>query len=127
MATSTATMRRMSTLLTLASAMLFAGIAGARAYLDRATPAANSGVHQSPTEVKLWFTGPLDPPFSKAEAQDQSSKRVDKGEPRVDSTDRKLLRVSLPPLAPGRYRVTWRAVSVDTHASTGEFTFDIAP
>ena len=33
----------------------------------------------------------------------------------------------VPQLAPGTYRVTWRAVSVDTHVSKGEFTFDVAP
>jgi methionine-rich copper-binding protein CopC len=42
-------------------------------------------------------------------------------------TDRTLLRISLPPLAPGKYRVTWRVLSVDTHVATGEFTFDVAP
>jgi len=54
-------------------------------------------------------------------------KRVDKGDPQVDSADRMLLRISLPPLAPGRYRVSWRVLSVDTHVATGQFTFDIAP
>ena len=127
MITSLAFRRTLSILLTLASALLFVGVASAHAYLDHAIPAAGSAVHQTPAEVRLWFSERLDPPFSKAEVQDQSSKRVDNGDSQVDSADHKLLRISLPPLAPGRYRVTWRAVSVDTHASTGEFTFDIAP
>lgn len=127
MATSRAMKRRSSILVTLALATVFVSVARAHAFLDHAIPAAGSAVHQSPTEVRLWFSERLDPPFSKAEVQDQSSKRVDNGNSQVDSDDRKLLRISLPPLAPGRYRVTWRAVSVDTHASTGEFTFDIAP
>ncbi len=38
----------------------------------------------------------------------------------------KLLRVSLPNLAPGTYRVMWRVLSVDTHVSEGDFTFDVA-
>jgi methionine-rich copper-binding protein CopC len=37
-----------------------------------------------------------------------------------------VLRVSLPPLEPGRYRVTWRVLSVDTHVTEGDFTFEVA-
>jgi methionine-rich copper-binding protein CopC len=37
------------------------------------------------------------------------------------------LGVSLPPLAPGRYRVAWRAVSVDTHVTAGDYAFDVGP
>jgi methionine-rich copper-binding protein CopC len=75
----------------------------------------------------LWFSERLDPPFSKAEVLDGGGNRVDKGDSQVDSTDPTLLRISLRPLAPGRYRVTWRVLSVDTHVAKGEFTFDIAP
>ena len=31
---------------------------------------------------------------------------------------------SLPDLKPGKYRVTWRAVSLDTHVTTGDFKFE---
>ena len=36
-----------------------------------------------------------------------------------------LLKVSLPPLGPGTYRVAWRVVSVDTHVTSGSFTFQV--
>jgi len=45
---------------------------------------------------------------------DRSGQRIDKGDPQVDSADPTLLRISLPRLAPGRYHVTWRVLSVDT-------------
>jgi methionine-rich copper-binding protein CopC len=45
----------------------------------------------------------------------------------VDRGDARILRVSLPPLSPGTYRVVWRVLSVDTHVSEGDFTFDVAP
>jgi len=57
----------------------------------------------------------------------RSDVNTSKGDPQVDSADRMQLRISLPPLAPGRYRVSWRVLSVDTHVATGQFTFDIAP
>jgi len=36
-----------------------------------------------------------------------------------------LLTVSLPKLKPGKYKVVWRVVSVDTHVTTGNFTFEL--
>ncbi len=127
MTTSTEIMRRSLALLTLAAVLAFAPPALAHAFLDHAIPGAGSAVHRSPAQLKLWFSERLDPPYSKVEVLDESGKRVDKDDAQIDGADPKLLWVSLPPLAPGKYRAMWRVVSVDTHASKGEFTFDIAP
>jgi methionine-rich copper-binding protein CopC len=117
----------LSRLLAFASAMMFVSLAGAHAFLDHATPAVGSAVRASPAQVKLWFTQQLEPAFSTARVWDRSGKRVDQGDPQVDLADATLLRVSLPQLAPGTYRVTWRVLSVDTHVTEGDFTFDVAP
>ena len=119
--------RRLSRLLAFASAMTVVSLAGAHAFLDRATPAVGSVVRASPAQVKLWFTQELEPAFSTARVADRSGKQVDKGDPQVDRTDGTQLRVSLPQLAPGTYRVTWRVLSVDTHVTEGDFTFDVVP
>lgn len=99
----------------------------AHAFLDRATPAVGSTVHGPPAEVRLWFTQELEPAFSTLRVVDASGRQVDRRDRQVDSGDRTLLRVSLPPLAPGIYRVVWRVLSVDTHVTEGEHTFEIAP
>ena len=114
-------------LLALACAPSFAARADAHAFLDRATPAVGSTVHVSPPQVKVWFTQRLEPAFSTAQVFDASGKRVDKADAHLDSTDSALLVVTLPQLAPGTYRVTWRVLSVDTHVTEGDFTFDVAP
>jgi methionine-rich copper-binding protein CopC len=119
--------RWLSRLLAFASAMTFVSLAGAHAFLDHATPAVGSAVRGSPAQVKLWFTQQLEPAFSTARVSDRSGKQVDKGDPQVDRADATLLRVSLPQLAPGTYTVTWRVLSVDTHVTEGDFTFDVAP
>ena len=49
------------------------------------------------------------------------------GDSRVDPDNRALLRVSLPLLPPGRYKVAWRVLSVDSHVTEGDFTFRIVP
>jgi copper resistance protein C len=121
-------MDRLSRMLfALASALLIAPLAAAHAFLDHAIPGVGSAVHESPAQLKLWFSERLEPEFSTVEVLDERGKRVDKGDPQVDSADPMLLRLSLPLLAPGRYNVTWRVLSVDTHVARGQFTFDIAP
>jgi len=110
-----------------ASATMFVSLAGAHAFLDHATPAVGSSVHGAPAQVKLWFTQQLEPAFSSVRVLDRSGKQVDKGDPQVDRANAMLLQVSLPQLAPGTYRVAWRVLSVDTHVTEGDFTFDVVP
>ena len=107
-------------------AATFALPAGAHAYLERALPVAGSVVRESPRELTLWFTQRIEPAFSEVRVLDQAGKRVDAAVPRFDAADGKVLRISLPKLAAGSYRVKWRILSVDTHVSEGEFTFDVA-
>jgi len=121
----------MKTLLILAwTAVWAAGVpspAFAHAFLDHATPAVGSTIHAPPARVELWFTEELEPAFSTVRVLDQANRRRDNGDAKVDPRDRTALRVSLPALAPGRYRVEWRVLSVDTHVTEGDFTFVIAP
>jgi methionine-rich copper-binding protein CopC len=97
------------------------------AMLNRANPAVGSEVKSSPPRLELWFSEELEPAFSTVEVVDRSGKQVDRGDKTFDSHDRSHVAVSLPTLPAGRYRVIWRALSVDTHSTAGEFTFDIAP
>jgi len=113
--------------LALACASTIAVPAAAHAFLDHASPAVGSTVHARPAQVKLWFTQELEPTFSTAQVLDASGKRVDQGDARVDEADPTLITMSVPPLAPGRYKVSWRVLSVDTHATEGDYSFDVAP
>ncbi|HWN49662.1 MAG TPA: copper resistance protein CopC, partial [Xanthobacteraceae bacterium] len=63
--------------------------------------------------------------FSSVVVRDAAGKQVDKGESTVDKADRMVIRVLLPPLEPGVYKVEWRAVSADTHKIDGNFTFKV--
>ena len=110
-----------------ACAASVASPARAHAFLDHATPAVGSTVHGSPARVDLWFTQELEPAFSTVRVLDQGNHRQDRGDAKVAAGDATLLQVSLPQLAPGRYRVEWRVISVDTHVTEGDFTFVVAP
>jgi len=120
-------MKSAALLLTMLAAVAGAGPACAHAFLERALPAVGSAVHGPPAEVKLWFSQELEPAFSTVRVLDKSGKQVDRMDKRVDRGDAALLKVSLPPLASGIYRVVWRVLSVDTHVTEGDFTFEVAP
>jgi methionine-rich copper-binding protein CopC len=108
-------------------AALLAGAALAHAMLDKAVPAVGSRVVASPPRVELVFTERLEPAFSSVQVLDASGRRVDRGDAAVNPRAREHMGVSLPTLAPGRYRVVWRAVSVDTHVTSGDYAFDVGP
>jgi copper resistance protein C len=118
-------MRIRMPVLVFACASAFAPPAAAHAFLDHALPAVGSTVHAPPPQVKLWFTQKLEPAFSAAQVSDSAGKRIDREDARVDDGDPTVLTVSVPQLAPGRYRVKWRVLSVDTHVSEGDYSFDV--
>lgn len=101
--------------------------AGAHAFLDRAEPRVGGKVHTPPAQITLWFTERLEPAYSRVKVVDESGRQVDKADATVDTADARVLRASLPPLAPGTYKVIWRVLSVDTHVTEGDFTFRVAP
>jgi methionine-rich copper-binding protein CopC len=51
---------------------------------------------------------------------------VDSGDSHVDSADPTIVATTVSSLAPGIYRVVWRVVSVDTHVTEGDFTFEVS-
>ena len=99
----------------------------AHAFLDHANPAVGSTVPTAPETVTMWFTQELEPAFTTATVTDASGNNVDAGPARIDPKDPTELRVALKKLSPGTYTVSWRALSVDTHTTTGHFTFEIKP
>ncbi len=105
--------------------LLSASRVSAHAFLEHSDPSVGSKVHSAPAAVRIWFTEAIEPRFSSIQVFDATGKQVDKKETRSDPSNRSLLQVSLPRLGPGSYRVVWRVMSVDTHRTSGDFTFQI--
>ena len=99
----------------------------AHVFLDHAEPRVGSKIDKTPTEVKIWFTGSIEPALSAIQVLDSAGKQVDKKDAHPDPKDKTLLSVSVPPLPAGTYKVTWQAVSADTHKTTGDFKFVVQP
>jgi methionine-rich copper-binding protein CopC len=112
-------------LLTLVAALVFSGGANAHAYLDHANPRVGSVVSGSPREVRLWFTQPLEPRFTAAEVRSSAGAVVGRGG--VDHANPQEIVIPVRGLAPGRYKVNWKVLSVDTHRTEGSFGFEVKP
>ena len=101
------------------------GSAFAHPELVEATPRDGSIVASSPSEVRLTFTERIEPRLSGVEITDASGKRANAARLRVEGSQAIIpLREAL---SPGRYRVNWHAISVDTHRVQGTLTFEVKP
>jgi methionine-rich copper-binding protein CopC len=107
--------------------MLCLGAPAARAHamLDHASPRVGSVVTSSPGEVRLWFTQALEPRFSRAELRSPAGAVVATGG--VDRSNPRELAIRVRSLAPGKYKVIWKVISVDSHRTEGDFGFEVAP
>jgi copper resistance protein C len=104
--------------------LLMASVPAAHAHasLLQASPAAGSMLSAAPQEVALTFTDKLEAAFSKLTVADASGTEVSQGKAQISGN---TMRISLKALGAGLYKVTWRAVSADTHKTEGSFMFSI--
>jgi methionine-rich copper-binding protein CopC len=102
--------------------LLATGEASAHAFLDHAEPRVGNKVAAAPHEVTLWFTQKLEAAFSSVTVTNAAGERVDTGKPRIAGNQ---MSVSLRPGGSGTYHVTWHVLSVDTHRTEGNFTFQV--
>src|SRR5258706_12231614 len=90
--------------------------ADAHPKLKSVSPAADVSSKVSPKEIKLNFSEGVIAKFSGLEVKDEAGKTITTGAPANDPSDRKQLVVPLQtPRSPGRFTLTWQAVSEDTH------------
>ena len=100
--------------------------AQAHALLDRAQPRVGSTVATAPTELRLRFSEAAEPSFSRITLAKKDGETIALDPVVRDPDDERTLVVPIPvALAPGTYRVSWRAVSRDTHITTGDFSFQV--
>jgi len=102
--------------------LLTMAVANAHAMLERAEPRVGNKVAAPPREVTLWFTQKLEPAFSAITVTNSVGERVDSGKARVSGNQ---MSVSLRAGGSGTYHVNWHVLSVDTHTTEGNFTFQV--
>lgn len=106
------------------AALALAGSAEAHAHLVSASPAAGAK-GPAPAQIKLTFSEGLVGKFSKLGLTDAAGRKAPLGPAAVNGKQ-----MSAPvagKLAPGAYKVTWTAVSADTHRTSGGYSFSVTP
>jgi methionine-rich copper-binding protein CopC len=103
-----------------------AGPATAHSLLLESAPASGATLTTPPRELTLRFNNRIEKSLSRVRVLDERGAgqtlavAVDTG-----AADR--LTASVPPLAPGRWRVEWQVLSMDGHVVAGRFEFRLAP
>ena len=118
-------MKRIHIPMALLAAAIPATQAFAHAFLDHAVPAVGSTVPTAPKQVELFYTQSLEPAFSGATIAGPDGQPIATGAAVFDPQNPAEMVLNLPALPPGRYKVSWHALSVDTHRTEGSFGFDI--
>jgi hypothetical protein len=118
-------MRRRLVLAGLAALLLGPAAALAHAILVKSVPAQRAALVESPPRVELWFNERLEPAYSKASVTNEGGIQVDLRDVAVSAEDPRRLAVSLPPLVPGHYTVSFRVLSVDGHVVESKLTFTV--
>jgi methionine-rich copper-binding protein CopC len=112
--------------LAILAVIFLTGPAFAHPKLESASPAPDVSVIASPKEIKLNFSEGIIVKFSGLELKDEGGHPITTGDPTTDSKEPKQLVVSIStPLTPGRYTVSWHAVSEDTHKVNGDYSFRV--
>lgn len=108
--------------------LLAVGPVSAHAELVSSDPEANASMTESPAELSLQFTEPIDLANASVELLDPTQSPVDGiGDPAVADQGRTLT-VPLPELDPGVYVVRYQVLStVDGHVTSGSFAFQVDP
>jgi methionine-rich copper-binding protein CopC len=96
-------------------------------HLERSEPAADSTVPVVPTELRLWFSEPVQLAVTTVQLIGPDSARVPLGRPSQGPGNGSpvVVRV-MGPMQDGRQQVVWRTMARDGHAARGTFVFTLA-
>lgn len=116
--------RRAVTMISALTLLLaLAPAAAAHAELAEASPEPGSELDEAPPEIRISFTGELDPEASGfALIGPDGSEHADGGVD-LEVPERNELHAPVTITEPGTYTVEWTAVAADGHPESGSFTF----
>jgi len=101
--------------------------ASAHAELVTSAPAPNASLIEGPESIALMFSEPIDAETAFIDLLDAQQVRMAVGPVRVSGGGARAT-ISVPPLDPGVYTVSYQVVStVDGHATAGVFAFLVDP
>ena len=116
-------LRILSFFLALSISALVTPIVFAHAAIQASLPAADAILEATPKEIVLTFNEDVEPLFSSVTLKNSTGNDIELGKLSKDATNARILRISVPSLKSGTYKVLWIAVGHDGHRRKGEFTF----
>lgn len=112
--------------LAFSATLALAGPAFAHAHLKSAVPPENGRVSTSPSELDLHFTEGLNLRFTGVSVKGPHNAKVTTGKAKLKSGDDQTLTVPVTKtLEPGKYTVSWHALSKDGHKTKGSYGFAV--
>lgn len=108
-----------------ATAMAGSASVWAHAALQSATPAKDAEVAAAPKEITLQFNEKLEAAFSSAKLVDSTGKEVPTEKAALDTANPSVLKLAVPALAPGKYKVEYVGVGHDGHRRKGDYSFTV--
>ena len=96
------------------------------AFVLSSNPSQSQSLPQSPQQVNVFFSEPVDLRFSHLKVLDSNGKQLDKGDVHHLQNDESTLTVSVPSLKDGTYTVSTNVLSqTDGHVTDNAFVFGI--
>lgn len=97
----------------------------AHAMLVKAEPPRRAQLTQTPTQVRLWFNEEIEKDYASLTVLDAARAPVTDIRPQIAEDDRKAIVLPLSQLAPGKYTVKFRVLSVDGHVVDSSYDFTV--
>lgn len=119
-------MKRTIFVLAAGAFIALAGTAAAHAMLSRAEPAVGASVRGPISVLRLRFSESVEPSLCRVTLQAAAGAQIAARDLSTEARGR-ILVAHVTPLPAGVYRVRWRAVSVDTHVTEGDYTITVTP
>ena len=97
----------------------------AHAALVKTEPPRRAVVAKPPVQVQLWFNEEIESAYASLVVLDTGKNPVTEAKPQLASDDLKSIVLPLPELAPGKYSVKFRVLSLDGHVIQSSFDFTV--
>ncbi|UVT14944.1 MAG: copper resistance protein CopC [Nitrospira sp.] len=97
----------------------------AHSMLVKAEPPRRAVLTKSPTQVRLWFNEKIEGDYASLVVLDAKKQPITDLKPTLAPDDQKSILLPLPELAPGKYSVKFRVLSVDGHVVESTFDFTV--
>ncbi|MBH0202397.1 MAG: copper resistance protein CopC [Nitrospira sp.] len=97
----------------------------AHSMLVKAEPPRRAVLTKSPTQVRLWFNEKIEGDYASLVVLDAQKQPITDAKPTLAPDDQKSIVLPLPELAPGKYSIKFRVLSVDGHVVDSTFDFTV--